>query len=306
MPFFVESRSTLNNKVLKNTTCALISLIVINLIVPQASFFQSHADNTTDCRCVVFRLDDLQDFYLNKSQIAVMDLFLQKNQSLSIALILNALGNDTTVMNKIRDGYEKGKFELASHGWNHENFSKLNEREQVDLLRKSSDRMQNLFGIRPTVFIPPFYEFNNLTLDAAHQAGIKIISSLDKVYEVKNQTLLISDGNNSNKKANDQILHFPTTLQYSYTDGMLWDTYPVNQSLQLIRDSISSHGYAVVTLHPQGFANVVRGNLTDTVNATQINYLAQMMDSIIADNIDTTSFSKLGKILHTGEIPSGH
>jgi len=290
------------NRTWKILIFALLLISICNLVAPIESLFGVLSKNRTECQCVVFRLDDIQDNFLNRSQLAVMNLFLEKNQALSLALILNALGNDTTVINKIHEGYKASNFELSSHGWNHENFSKLNENEQVDLLNKASDKMHRLFGIFPIVFIPPFYEFNNSTLDASREAGVKIISSLDKFYEHRNQSDLITNIKNPTGKTSDGILHFPTTLQYSYSDGISWNTYSVNQSLQKIHDSILTRGYAVVTLHPQGFANVINGNLTNSVNATQVNKLAKIMDSLLNENKHTTLFYKLGEIANAKNV----
>jgi hypothetical protein len=92
-----------------------------------------------------------------------------------------------------------------------------------------------------------------------------------------------------------KILHFPTTEQYSYFDSNKWNTYPINQTLQNVEDSISRFGYAVVTLHPQGFATSQDGNFTNSVNATQLNSLEQLIDSIESNNIKVTSFYKLSK-----------
>lgn len=35
------------------------------------------------CNCIVFRLDDIQDYWLNSVQSAVMELFMSKGQNLS-------------------------------------------------------------------------------------------------------------------------------------------------------------------------------------------------------------------------------
>jgi len=296
MSFFENSLHNPPKHRAKIIIFALVLFAFFNLSGPQASISQGIYKNKTDCQCVVFRLDDIQDNFLNRSQLAVMNLFLEKNQSLTLALILNALGNDTTVLNKVRFGYELGNFELASHGWNHENFSKLNEQDQVDLLRKANEKMHRIFGVYSTIFIPPLYEFNNSTLDAARQVGINVFSSLDKYYEHRNQSGLITHGIHSDPVHGENILHFPTTLQYSYFDGARWNTYSVQQSLQSIHESISSYGYAVVTLHPQGFVNLLNNNLTNSVNSTQIKNLAEIIDSINSENIHTTSFYKLGGI----------
>jgi len=297
MSFFEKSPLSPSNHILNVIIFTAILFAYFNLLSPEISLSEAFGENKPECPCVVYRLDDIQDNFLNQSQLAVMNLFLEKNQSLTLALIPNALGNDSTVLNKIHMGEQTGNFELAIHGWNHENFSKLNEQNQVELLLKASKKMHTLFGINPTIFIPPSYEFNNLTLDASRQEGIKIISSLDKFYEHINQTNLITSGTHSDPLHRESILHLPTTLQYSYFDGKQWNTYSEEQSLQIVHESIKSYGYAVVTLHPQGFANLIEGNLTNSVNATQINNLAKLINSINSESIHTTSFHKLAGII---------
>jgi hypothetical protein len=57
--------------------------------------------NSSPCNCVVFRFDSIQDYWLQPAQTAVMDLFLSKNISLSPALIMNAIGNDPKIIEKV-------------------------------------------------------------------------------------------------------------------------------------------------------------------------------------------------------------
>jgi hypothetical protein len=47
----------------------------------------------------------------------------------------------------------------------------------MDSLYKANMKMQNLFGKPSSVFIPPYNQFDNSTLDAMRQLGIKIISA---------------------------------------------------------------------------------------------------------------------------------
>ena len=96
-----------------------------------------NGDNNTQCKCVVFRLDDVQGDWIENAQLAPMNLFISKNQSLTLGLIMNPVGNDTKVINKIHEGQEKGLFELALHGWNHVNYTTLSAQEQKDTLLKS-------------------------------------------------------------------------------------------------------------------------------------------------------------------------
>ena len=131
------------------------------------------------CGCVVFRIDDIQDNWLQQAQLAIMDLFISKNQSLSLGLIMNIVGNDSKIINKLREGYQKGLFELDLHGWNHVDYTKLTEKKQRDTLQMANEKMRYLFGTTSRIFIPPLDPFNNDTLRAMRQDGIQILSSLE-------------------------------------------------------------------------------------------------------------------------------
>jgi peptidoglycan/xylan/chitin deacetylase (PgdA/CDA1 family) len=278
-----------------NFISTLITFII--LVNIPSSFSQEISKNGLSCNCVVFRFDDIQDHFLNRSQIAIMDLFLEKNQTLSLALILNYLGNDTSVVHKVLHGYETGNFELDSHGWNHENFSKIDESTQIDLLKKANKKLYYLFGVNTTVFIPPFYEFDNLTLNAMGESGMTIISSFDRIYAQRNQSDLITNLMHPNLEDNNKIIHFPNTAIHSYDDGRIWKTHSTEQVLGEIERSISTYGYAVTTLHPQAFVPMQNGTMINTVNTTQLNNLESLLDSIESSHIQTTNFKDLSQII---------
>jgi len=283
---------------------ALFFIIFLSLTNAPVSFSQTASNNKTNCNCVIFRLDDVQDYYLNRTQLAVMNLFLEQNQPLSLGLISNLLGGDNAVVNEIRNGFHAGKFELASHGWNHENFSKFGEQDQFNLLNNSSEKIQKIFGFRPSIFIPPEFQFSNATLDAMRQLGIKIISSDFLFYSDRNQSSLITKTTYSNYTANDEVFHFPNTLLYSYmvTDKLKtppverWETPPVEQLISLINKSISTYGYAVVTMHPQGFAATLNGKLTNALNETKLTDLKTLVDDILDHKLRITSFNKIANM----------
>ena len=69
------------------------------------------------CNCVVFRFDDIQDYYHRSAQLAIMNEFIHKNQSLSLGLIMHIFGNDSEVKDKVIEGFASGLFELDLHGW---------------------------------------------------------------------------------------------------------------------------------------------------------------------------------------------
>ncbi|MGB8035854.1 MAG: polysaccharide deacetylase family protein, partial [Nitrososphaeraceae archaeon] len=142
-------------------------------------------------------MDDIQDFWIEQGQIAPMNLFISKNQSLSLGLIMHNIGNDSKIIDKVGEGYHKGLFELALHGWDHIDYSKLTEQEQQYSLQKANEKMKHLFGSTSNIFIPPNDPFNNDTLKAMSRLGIQILSSVE--YEDRNlnfnKNIFVANGN---------------------------------------------------------------------------------------------------------------
>lgn len=97
-------------------------LIVSFIVVPNQA---SNAYAT--CKCVVFRLDDVQDYFLTEAQMKVMNLFEKENASLTIGIIGNFFGNDTRIVSFVKNETKQPQFQFANHGWNHEDFSLLSE-----------------------------------------------------------------------------------------------------------------------------------------------------------------------------------
>ena len=109
-------------------------------------------------------MDDIQDYWIESGQILPMDIFLSKNQSLSLGLIMNGTGEDLKIIDKVKEGYQKGLFELAIHGFDHINYSKLSEENQLVSLQNANKKMETIFGKPSKIFLPPFDQFNNGSL----------------------------------------------------------------------------------------------------------------------------------------------
>jgi hypothetical protein len=161
---------------LKNIHITSFSKIVNGMFKSTSVDSSSTVPYSAYCRCVIFRLDDVQDNYLQSAQLAQMNLFISKNQSLSLGIIMSGIGNDTNIIDKVREGDKKGLFELAVEGWKHVDYTKLNEQEQKDTLIKANEKMQKLFGHKSDIFITPFGTFNNDTITAMSQLGLRILS----------------------------------------------------------------------------------------------------------------------------------
>jgi peptidoglycan/xylan/chitin deacetylase (PgdA/CDA1 family) len=284
-----------NNNFLK-ISLVLLLLIFSIFTMPIYSFSETSGLNSLSCNCVVFRLDDVQDSFLNNSQIALMNLFISKKLPLSLGLIINYFGNDSSVTNKLREGYKLGLFETALHGWKHENFSKLTEQEQQILLIKANSKLHKLFGIRSPIFFPPYNDFNESTIDAMEKLEMRVISSFDELYIAKNQTSLITYVNDTGHLKKERVFHFPTTEAIDYNYGNKWIMIPVNQTEIDIHKSISKYGYAIIMLHPEGFANSDNGMLTNSVNMTKLNNFKDLIDAIASSGVQIQSFHELAHL----------
>jgi hypothetical protein len=65
---------------------------------------------------VIFRFDDVQDYYLVPEQISVIDLFMSKGVPLSMVVIGgNYFGNDPNIVIKVTEAYNRGN-EVVNHG----------------------------------------------------------------------------------------------------------------------------------------------------------------------------------------------
>jgi hypothetical protein len=136
--------------------------------------------NLKNCSCVVFRLDDIQDYWLNTVQTTIMDTFRNRSLPLTIGVIANYFGTDSVVVNNINKGLNDTKWslEVADHGWNHEDFTTLAYAQQLSLLQQASLKIKSVLpNATLKSFIPPYNTFNNNTITALKTAGYSYMSS---------------------------------------------------------------------------------------------------------------------------------
>jgi peptidoglycan/xylan/chitin deacetylase (PgdA/CDA1 family)/3D (Asp-Asp-Asp) domain-containing protein len=259
------------------------------------NFFKTNA-HRIPCNCVIFRMDDVQDYWMNQGQLIPMDLFMSKNQSLTLGLIMHLVGNESDLINKVREGYSKGLFELALHGWNHVDYSKLSEQQQEYSLEKANEKMKYLFGTTSKIFIAPYDAFNNDTLKAISHLGIRTISSMEYMEDNfnHNSSIFAANGETYNNTGNQTIFHIPGTITFKQYLHGIWVKTPIWNILNALSYDIEHHGYAVVVLHPQDFVKSDNnGTLTNTLDQSEIYDLEFLVDLILSKNIHIVSFSKL-------------
>ena len=241
------------------------------------------------CNCVIFRLDDIQDYWLSDVQATVMDQFIQKNQKLSIGPIMNYFGEDSIVVNKAVAGYNSGLFEVFVHGWDHVDYTQLSLSTQTSTLQQSQSKMQSIFGSISTVFVPPYNAFNANTLTALKNTGFKIISAAEYT---DSYPYFVADGS-GNIVDSQGLYHLPESIGFVEYDNDNAIRIPTSQILAAIDSSISSKGYAVVTIHSQEFAQVVNGSQIDAVDQNLLNDLNSVINGVLAKNYSIRTFNQV-------------
>jgi Polysaccharide deacetylase len=273
-------------------------------------------DNNTSCNCVVFRLDDLQDYWINDTQILLMDSFIDRGLNLTAGLIMHNIGNDSSIIKKVSEGYKKGLFELGLHGWEHVNYTRLSEDEQRISLLNANEKMQRLFGNKSDVFIPPYNEFNNGTIKAMMKVNLKVLSS--SLYEEENlnqgKDIFIDKGNNNYASTSSPtipnvndieqarspiVYHLPETNEFERYQNHTWIKIPVDKILRDTFESIDNYGYAVISLQPQSFIktdNAGRPNFTmHEIDAHDLEDLSLIIDTLLNNKVKIVSFSDIVK-----------
>lgn len=259
------------------------------------------------CKCVIFRLDDVNSEYLVKTQLNIMDEFISKNQSISLGLIMHRVDPASALVEKIKEGKQKGLFELDLHGWDHVDYAQLSTEEQLGTLQQANDKMTTIFGQHSQVFIPPYNKFDGDTIGVLRSVGVRIFSADTSADRA---SYFVANGVNASR-TNLVLYHLPAVTSFKNDNGNgTWIKIPIQTILNEADRSINKYGYAVILLHPQNFAKMENNEFVDIVDENEIRDLSSLMDSIKSQNLQITTFASvvgLNKVpISSTPIPEFH
>jgi peptidoglycan/xylan/chitin deacetylase (PgdA/CDA1 family) len=285
---------------ISRTALKIVSFIDFNMYRTRRITIPNPSTSST-CKCVIFRLDDVPyDLPIYNERIieihlAIISLFLKRNQSISLGLVMRYIELHPVLVNKIIEGFNKGLLELVLHGWDHVYYSKLSKEEQANSLSKANTRMLKLFGTYSKIFIPPYNEFNRSTLDVLTKLGIKIISA--SVYSDYHRYFIVNQIRDHS--IDSQIFHLPEMASFEKFQGIKPIRIPIEKIISNIENNVSKYGYAVITLHPQSFVKFTEGRSTESslkesnLDTKQINQLDDLIKTIMDRNMQIKSFSEI-------------
>jgi peptidoglycan/xylan/chitin deacetylase (PgdA/CDA1 family) len=275
------------------------------ILVPLSAIMQSHSslalenqkignNNQSPCNCVIFRMDDVHDNFIDEAQAAAMNLFVLKNQPLTLGLIMSDIGNDITISQHIAKGVEKGLFELGLHGWDHVDYTKLSEVHQKDSLKKANDKMQRLYGTTSNIFITPYGKFSDETINSMSQLGIKILSAATFSESDFDNNNSVFNANNYNRNA-ASVFHVPSMTVFKSNEANKKPIkIPIYQILSDVDSNIKRYGYAVIVFHPQDFVKTDQNRkLSNNLDQKELNDLSNLIDYLHSKGVPFTTMSKL-------------
>ncbi|MGD8708316.1 MAG: polysaccharide deacetylase family protein [Nitrosopumilaceae archaeon] len=236
-----------------------------------------------NCNCVAFRLDDIQDFFLNEVQMDLIDLFLENDVKLTIGVIGGEIGNDQKLTSFLKYNKDNPYLEFANHGWKHEDFAQLSKINQEQLMMQTNDKILNLFGRENTLFIPPLNSVNKDTLLALNSLHFTHYSS--EIDFVKPSIYI------HGKK----LYSVPETAQTGKLDKEKTNFTGLSHqsTLRQIDESLEKYGYAVVTLHPQEFSNFYDGAYHNEINVDQFKELKLLLSKLKSKDVRVTFITEM-------------
>ena len=237
------------------------------------------------CNCVSFRLDGVQDYWLNEVQYGLIDLFSHNNIPLTAGVIIDSFGNDPYLVSLVKKEIGSQNLEIANHGLDSKPFTVFDKQKQSDLLEESNKKIFEKLNVSPKIFIPPENRFNDDTKSALIENGFTHLSASmlndSPPFSLKDETLY----------------RFPavaTTGEYVPSQNRILG---INSEITYAEtiNGIGMYGSGVITIHPQEFAIYEGGEYQNKINSNQLNELESLIDSLQSKNIKIVFLRDINK-----------
>ena len=183
--------------------------------------------------------------------------------------------------------------EVASNGWVYEDITELTAEEQNFSINLSVDKISNVLNIKPKVFVPPYENFNEDTIEALHKNNIEYISS-----NIRNDPPPY-------QLTNLELYHFPSgtaTGQFNAIAGII-RVNPYEETYAEVQKNLKEHGFAVVTVDASAFHVVNNGNYVNQIDEEKINELELLIQRIQGDGLKIVSIGTIDRSSGGIEIP---
>ncbi len=257
-------------------------------VAPQVKPTKSEPE-MPDCNCVAFRMDNVQDFWLNEVQNTAIDTFAQNKVPLTLTVIGKFIGDDPKAVGFIKEKLEaKSKIQIASRGWEYVDHTSYDKEKQKASITQTNEKINKVFGKNPSLFSPPYDAFNQDTIDATKDAGLVYFSASISKDPTSFQ---------------DPLKHIPSTISFTNLiddDPFFTGTIP-QKALAKINASIKQNGYAAIILQPSDLA-IKTSEFKNEVNSEKLELLKIIIADIKSSQIRAVSLESIPDLLSNDSI----
>lgn len=251
--------------------------------------FQNSVKNQTiskesiklNCNCIAFKIDNIEDYWLNDVQNNLIDTFSSNKLPVTVSILGKFFGTDPKVIDFLKQQThdKNNQISVAIGGWENVDHSSYNMKEQASSIQQTNKQINAILGIDSNIFSPPLGKFNNNTLDVLKQNKISYIS-----------TTITTDQPNFKSTP----IHIPVT---SYISNLLDDDPSINgtiveKMLKNIQAQQEQYGYAIVSMQPPDFA-VKEDEFKNQINEQRIQLLEELISHLKENNIKIVSISDI-------------
>lgn len=117
-------------------------------------------------------IHDVQDYYLHDQQMAIFNWHLDRGIPINLVIIAGSFGEDEPLVEKTRQGIGPGLFQVISHSFSHVDLTQLTKEEIREDIEKAQNRIKEVLGVEPTLYIPPYFLYNRDILDVLEELGL--------------------------------------------------------------------------------------------------------------------------------------
>ncbi len=248
-------------------------------------------DMLSNCNCVAFRLDNVQDFWLNDVQNGLVDTFDQNKIPLTLTVLGKFIGSDPKVVDHIKEKFEnKSQIRIANRGWEYVDHTSYDKEKQKTSITQTNDKIKKIFGKNNVIFSPPYDEFNKDTLDALKDAKILYFSS--------------SITKDPRPFPQDSIKHVPSTVTFTnlVDDDPFLSGTSTQKALTKIQMSIAQHGFAVISLQPSDLA-VKTDTFENEIDFQKLSLLKAIFSELKSNHINMVMLESIPDSLDVMFIP---
>ena len=253
------------------------------------------AENT--CNCVAFRLDDVQDYYLNTQQIEIMKVFQEKNIPLTIGIIGGFWGEDAKILEFVKNdtNSEKPTFEIGNHSWDNNPLPTFSKNDQIEQIQKTNDILKETLGVTPTTFTAVENKFNYDTIEALKETDFTHFTG--HIDEIHTPPYLTKDSD---------LYYLPANTETAELNDVTWEWEKTNYEATFTeaQDFITRQGFAVVMMHPYEFSISNSEGYTGETDLKQIENLEKLIDKFIENDIKIVAVGDItDNVIYDSEEP---